>query len=61
MLLAGRSVGAMVLRGGHPGSAGHPVTAAQQFANVIASHLELLRRAALPGRPWRPVDVPSPR
>lgn len=59
MLLAGRPVGAMVLRGGHPGSAGHPVTAAQQFANVIASHLELLRRTALPGRPWRSVDAPS--
>ncbi len=51
--IGGRPVGALELLGGVPGSTGHPVTAAQQFADVIAPHLELLRRNAL--------DRPLPR
>lgn len=50
--IGGRPVGAMELLQGESGAA-HPVTAAQQFADVIAPHLELLRRSALAGREAR--------
>ena len=50
--IGGRPVGAMELLEGESGPA-HPVTAAQQFADVIAPHLELLRRSALAGREAR--------
>ena len=46
--VAGRVIGALQLFGGSPGSAGHPITAAQLFADLIAPHLELIRRSALP-------------
>ncbi len=46
--LADRTVGALELLDGAPGVSGHPVTDAQQLADVIAPHLELLRRSALP-------------
>lgn len=53
--VAGRIIGALELLGGAPGAAGHPVTAAQLVADLLAPHLELLRRSALPsplaGRP----------
>jgi hypothetical protein len=49
--VAGRVVGALELRDGSPGSGGHPVTGAQLFADLIAPHLELIRRSALGGRP----------
>lgn len=45
--VAGRVVGALELSGAEPGAAGHPVTAAQLFADLIAPHLELVRRAAV--------------
>lgn len=45
--VAGRVIGALELLGGKPGSAGHPVTAAQLLADLLAPHLELLRRAAI--------------
>jgi GAF domain-containing protein len=44
--VGGRVVGALELLGGSPGTAGHPVTSAQLFADLIAPHLELLRREA---------------
>ena len=46
--VAGRIIGALQLFGGSPGSGGHPITAAQLFADLIAPHLELIRRSALP-------------
>lgn len=48
--VAGRVVGVLELMGGAPGSAGHPVTAAQLFADLMAPHLELVRRGALGAR-----------
>jgi hypothetical protein len=45
--VAGRVIGALELLGGKPGSTGHPVTAAQLLADLLAPHLELLRRAAI--------------
>jgi len=48
--IAGRPIGALVCLGGAPATSGHPVTAVQQVADLIAPHLELLRRAALPSR-----------
>lgn len=59
LMVAGRPIGAMLLQGGNQGSAGHQVTAAQQMAGIIASHLELLRRGALSSRASRPADAPS--
>ena len=44
-------VGALELGEGSPGSAGQPETGAQLFADLIAPHLELIRRSALGGRP----------
>lgn len=46
--VAGRVVGALDLLGGAPGAGGHPVTAAQLVADLLAPHFELLRRSALP-------------
>jgi hypothetical protein len=46
--VAGRVMGALELLGGAPGATGHPVTAAQVIADLLAPHLELLRRSALP-------------
>jgi hypothetical protein len=46
--VAGRVIGALELVGGAPGAAGHPVTAAQLFADLLAPHIELVRRSALP-------------
>ena len=46
--VAGRVVGALELLGGAPGATGHPVTAAQLIADLLAPHLELMRRSALP-------------
>jgi hypothetical protein len=46
--VAGRVVGALELLGGAPGATGHPVTAAQLVADLLAPHLELMRRSALP-------------
>ena len=57
--LAGRAMGALEFLGGALGAAGHPVTDAQQFADVLAPHLELLRRSALPD-PAALVARPSP-
>jgi len=54
--VAGRVSGALECRDGRPGAAGHPVAAIQQLADVIAPHLELLRRASLP-----PTGSPSPQ
>lgn len=45
--VAGRVVGALQLLGGAPGKAGHPVTSAQLFADLLAPHLELIRRGAV--------------
>lgn len=45
--IGGRVVGALELLGGSPGAAGHPVTSAQLFADLIAPHLELLRRGVM--------------
>lgn len=45
--VGGRVIGALELLGGLPGSAGHPVTSAQLFADLLAPHLELLRREAI--------------
>ena len=42
--VGGQVIGALELLGGSPGSTGHPVTSAQLFADLIAPHLELLRR-----------------
>ena len=42
--LGGRVIGALELRGGSPGAAGHPVTTAQLFADLVAPHLELMRQ-----------------
>ncbi|MBS1240654.1 MAG: hypothetical protein H6R40_81, partial [Gemmatimonadetes bacterium] len=46
--VAGRVIGALELLGGGPGTAGHPITAAQLFADLLAPHIELVRRSALP-------------
>jgi hypothetical protein len=46
--VAGRVIGALELIGGAPGTAGHPITAAQVFADLLAPHIELVRRSALP-------------
>lgn len=56
--IGGRPVGALELLEGEAGAT-HPVTAAQQFADVIAPHLELLRRSALAGREARPGERAS--
>jgi hypothetical protein len=53
--VAGRVIGALELLGGAPGATGHPVTAAQLVADLLAPHLELVRRSALPA------PVPRPR
>jgi hypothetical protein len=45
--LGGRVIGGLELKGGSPGAAGHPVTTAQLFADLIAPHLELVRREAV--------------
>lgn len=45
--VAGRVVGALELLGATPGASGHPVSSAQLFADLIAPHLELVRRGAL--------------
>ena len=45
--VAGRVIGALELQGATPVASGHPVTAAQLFADLIAPHLELVRRAAV--------------
>jgi hypothetical protein len=45
--VAGRVIGALELLGGAPGKAGHPVTSAQQFADLLAPHMELIRRSAV--------------
>ncbi len=45
--VAGRVIGALELLGAAPVASGHPVTAAQLFADLIAPHLELVRRAAV--------------
>ena len=45
--VAGRVIGALELLGAAPAASGHPVTAAQLFADLIAPHLELVRRAEL--------------
>lgn len=52
--VAGRVVGALELLGGAPGATGHPVTAAQLVADLLAPHLELMRRSALPAPVARP-------
>jgi len=60
--VAGRPIGALHLIGGTPGKAGHPVTSAQLLADLIAPHLELIRRTALSASPSRPgALVPGPR
>ncbi len=53
--VAGRIVGALELLGAQPGASGHPVTAAQLFADLIAPHLELVRRAAIEPKAGRVV------
>ena len=45
--VAGRVIGALELLGGTLVASGHPVTAAQLFADLIAPHLELVRRSAI--------------
>jgi GAF domain-containing protein len=57
--VAGRAMGACQFLGGVPREAGHPVSGAQQLADVLAPHLELVRRGALafPGIRPRPVPV----
>jgi hypothetical protein len=45
--VAGRVIGALELIEGTMLASGHPVTAAQLFADLIAPHLELVRRSAL--------------
>jgi hypothetical protein len=58
--IAGRPVGALELLGGAPENVGRAVTTAQQFADVVAPHLELIRRAALSGRMDRaPIALPT--
>lgn len=47
--LGGSVIGALELRGGSPGAAGHPVTTAQLFADLIAPHLELARQSRIVG------------
>jgi hypothetical protein len=47
--LGGSVIGALELKGGSPGAAGHPVTTAQLFADLIAPHLELARRNSRTG------------
>jgi hypothetical protein len=51
--VAGRIVGALELLGATPGPSGHPVTAAQLFADLIAPHIELVRRAEIASRESR--------
>jgi hypothetical protein len=51
--VAGRVIGALELLDGTLVASGHPVTAAQLFADLIAPHLELVRRAGL--------DAPKPQ
>ena len=53
--VAGRVIGALELLGAAPVASGHPVTAAQLFADLIAPHLELVRRAALEPKAGRVV------
>lgn len=48
--VAGRVVGALELLGRAPGPAGHPVTTAQLLADLLAPHIELVRRQALAGK-----------
>ena len=45
--VAGRVIGALELIEGTLMASGHPVTAAQLFADLIAPHLELVRRSAI--------------
>jgi hypothetical protein len=45
--VAGRVIGALELLGAAPVASGHPVTAAQLFADLIAPHLELVRRGEI--------------
>lgn len=47
--VGGSVIGALELRGGSPGAAGHPVTTAQLFADLIAPHLELARQSRMVG------------
>jgi len=45
--VAGRVIGALELLDGTLVASGHPVSAAQLFADLIAPHLELVRRSAI--------------
>jgi hypothetical protein len=57
--VAGRPIGTLGLRGPGFMATGEAAATAQQFANVLAPHLELLRRGAAAVAP-RP-GVMSPR
>jgi hypothetical protein len=53
--VAGRVHGAMMLTAGPPAALNHAhLEAAQRLADVVAPHLELLRRAAMLPQPFRP-------
>lgn len=65
--IAGRSLGALEFLGrgrGEQAPPDHPITGAQLLADLVAPHLELIRRAAqgqrAPGAPGLPFEVASP-